>query len=128
MITSLLTAAATAAVLSGDAVNQALDALELHYINEEIYSPVVCKSAEGNTRFWLRCTGAQADAPIGGLFFVLPDKDGNPMIWTGNGRAKQHLGSLTELPDMYGEPVKAGKWTGDPVDLSEGFEAFGVAQ
>lgn len=51
MITSLLTAAATAAVLSGDAVNQALDALELHYINEEIYNPVVCKSAEGKTRF-----------------------------------------------------------------------------
>lgn len=77
-------------------VENAAMAIEIHYIDNEIYSPLVCKTKEIDKRYYVFC--AHPDSKIGGLFLIDYDSSGQYEIFTINGKAAQHASSGLGLP------------------------------
>ncbi len=69
-------------------VKEAEEALTLHYINNQIYSPVDCRTKEIDGDYYVFCT--PVGPKIGGLYQIEYTDDGQYQIFTVNGKAAQH--------------------------------------
>ena len=106
----------------------AVQALELHYRDHDIYFPVDCAAEDGGdpARTWILCRPADSDAATGGLF-TADIRDGGLHIWAVNGRAKQHLKAKdgpVYLRDINQDEWPAAEWSGDPLDIPHALALF----
>lgn len=111
------------------ATSRARDALELHYLDADIYSPVRCTIAEGEkpAMSWVLCRGVPLNGATGGLYMTDTDDTGEPRIWAVNGRAIQHIGgrdNRISLHDVDGRLIPAEAWKGAPMDIHGALSLF----
>lgn len=106
----------------------AVQALELHYRDHDIYFPVNCAAKDGvdPARTWILCRPADADGTTGALF-TADIRDGALHIWAVSGRAKQHLKAKdgpVYLRDINQDEWPAAEWSGDPLDIPAALALF----
>lgn len=108
---------AVAGALSSEDQRIVRDALELHYINAEIYWPVRCRDEDVGGRLYIFCSKAGGKSDIGGLF-TARRAGGELEIQAVNGKAIQHTsrsGGLIEAVDTTLIPVS--RWSGASIDI-----------
>ncbi|WP_323717497.1 hypothetical protein [Paracoccus aminovorans] len=106
----------------------AVQALQLHYRDHDIYFPLNCAAEDGGdpTRTWILCRPVDADGVTGELFTADIREDGLH-IWAVNGRAKQHLNAKDGpiyLRDIDQDEWPAAEWGGDPLDIPAALSLF----
>lgn len=106
----------------------AVQALQLHYRDHDIYFPPNCAAEDGGdpARTWILCRPAGSDGPSGGLF-TADIRNGVLNIWAVNGRAKQHLnadGGTVYLRDINQDEWPAAEWSGDPLNIPAALALF----
>lgn len=122
--TALIMAAtgASAELLDRTDSNRARDALELHYLDRGIYSPVRCaveNDRSDDPRTWVFCYSVGGSGDIGGLFLG-KNIDGESLkLWAINGKAIQHIGGVDQvtIEDMRGNPIRVERWRGELFDI-----------
>ena len=126
---ALGTGSASAAPVEYRDARRAKQALELHYIDEQIYFPVRCDIERGEIeelRTWLLCFPVGIAENMGGLYVAEYDDDGALQIWAINGKAIQHIGGGTEisLQDENMNRIPAARWTSEVIDIPAALELF----
>lgn len=126
---SLATETASAAPVEYLDARRAKQALELHYIDEQIYFPVRCDIESGEIeelRTWLLCFPVGIAENMGGLYVAEYDDDGAMQIWAINGKAIQHIGGGSEimLEDENMNRIPASRWPGEVIDIPAALELF----
>jgi hypothetical protein len=126
---ALGTGTASAAPVEYRDARRAKQALELHYIDEQIYFPVRCDIESGEIeelRTWLLCFPVGIAENMGGLYVAEYDENGELQIWAINGKAIQHIGGGTEIilqdENMYRIP--AARWPGGILNIPSALELF----
>lgn len=129
--TALIMAAtgASAALLDRTDSNRARDALELHYLDRGIYSPVRCaveSDRSDDPRTWVFCYSVGGSGDIGGLFLAEKSNGDDLKLWAINGKAIQHIGGGDQLTieDMRGNPIRVERWRGDLFDIPAILDLF----
>ena len=130
MIGGILAAeAAPATPVSEADTKRARQALELHYIDRGIYSPVRCEAENGGEdekRTWLFCYSVGGSGKIGGLYVAAYDANGATNIFAVNGKAIQHIGRDGEiiLHDENMGQIPAMRWRGPMLDIPAALALF----
>ena len=108
-------------------VNIAIEALELFYVKNGVYSAVECKSLNYEDRTFIRCYPIPDQVP-GGLWVV----EAGPEIFALNGKALQLFKKTGgELSDVHGRPVSVRDWRtahspNQMIDIPTILEKFGA--
>lgn len=107
---------------SSDELDAAKEALELHYIQTEIYKPVRCNEGEVEGRAMVFCVAVGGDGSIGGLYAVEP----GPKVFAVNGKAIQHIGRVQGgvIKTAVQTEIPVARWSGDPIDIPGAIEAM----
>jgi hypothetical protein len=121
---ALLSAQAGAAELSQSEAKAGKDAIELHYINQKIYKPVICEEREVDGTTFVNC-GPSRGGVDGGLWAI----EAGPTVLAVNGKALQHADGIgTVIFDADGKQVKFAEWRkvhqDKPVNVIEVMKVF----
>jgi hypothetical protein len=92
---------------ASDTATRARDALELFYIANKAYSPVVCRTAEQNDRDFILCNQPLMDSGVGALWAAADDGKLIPV----NGKARSQFKRFgPEINGVDGKPVDVVTW------------------
>ncbi len=106
IIAALALTLSAGAAIASDA-SRAQDALELFYIKNKAFSPVVCKAAEVDERSFILCNQPLMDRNVGDLWAATDDGKLIPV----NGKARSRFKRFG--PDVHavdGSPVNVVEW------------------
>ncbi|HYD31055.1 MAG TPA: hypothetical protein VEB64_09410 [Azospirillaceae bacterium] len=105
-VAALLAASPAAAFFGPPAeIAAAKEALELHYINRKIYSPVSCRYEKVQAAYYILCGPVPRDRQTPGGLFLVTGERGQSTVAPVNGKAKGHIGSAGVISAADGKAV-----------------------